>query len=288
MRTLQSRVLIDDIVYPEGIRWFGDRLWFSDILDSRVYAYDPATGEKTVVVELQDRPSGLGFLPDGRLLIAAMNQRQLLRMDHDGPHVLADLSSSTSIINDMVTDAWGRSYIDAHFVGERQGGGIVMVGPDGAQRIVVDDMQAPNGLAIAPDGRTLLVNDLFAHHILAFAIGEDGSLSDRRVFADLGENAPDGLCLDADGAAWVGLPFAGMFRRILDGGAVTHEIACGGRWGIAPVLGGPDRSTLFLATAEVTLEAMPRLIQDPRNARQESRGWIEVVDNPPAPGAGWP
>jgi sugar lactone lactonase YvrE len=288
MKELKSSIVVDDIIYPEGIRWFGGKIWFSDILHSRVYRFDPQSARKEVVVELPDRPSGLGFLPDGRLLIAVMGERKLLRLDPEGPAVVADLSQLCAMINDMVTDVQGRSYIDAHFDNEAEGGGIIMVEPDGAHRTVARDMQMPNGLAITPDGRTLVVNDLFANEILAFDILENGSLANRRTFADLGEYSPDGLCLDSDGGAWIGLPFQGKFRRILEGGRVTHEINCAGKWGIAPVLGGPGRRTLFLATAEVTLEAMPRLIKDPRNARQECRGWIEAVDDAPAPGAGWP
>ena len=144
------------------------------------------------------------------------------------------------------------------------------------------------GLAMSADGQTLVVNDLFANCILAFDILPDGSLANRRIFAELGDRSPDGLCLDADGGAWIGLPFQGKFQRVEEGGRVSHEIDCPGKWGIAPVLGGTDRRTLFLATAQVTLEAMPRLIKDPRNARQECRGWIEMVENPPSAGAGWP
>jgi sugar lactone lactonase YvrE len=288
MEKLQPRIVVEGIVYPEGIRWRDGRVWFSDILDSKVYSHDPQTGRTEVVAELPDRPSGLGFLPDGRLLIATMGERRLLRLDPEGPSLVADLSADCGIVNDMVTDARGRSYLDAHFVDEAEGGGIMLVEPDGAHRVVAADMNTPNGLAITADGRTLVVNDLFANRIYAFEITEEGSLANRRIFADLGDCSPDGLCLDSAGGAWVGLPFEGKFQRIEEGGRVTHEIDCAGRWGIAPVLGGPDRGTLFLATAEVTLEAMPRLIKDPTNARKECRGWIEAVDDPPAPGAGSP
>jgi len=263
-------------------------VWFSDILDSRVYCYDPQTGRKRVVVELSDRPSGLGFLPDGRLLIVGMSERKLLRLDLEGLSVIADLSSDCTMINDMVTDARGRSYIGAHLEEDGEGGGIILVEPDGLHRIVATNMTMPNGLAITADGRTLIVNDLFANCMLAFDVVEDGSLANRRIYADLGDRSPDGLCLDSHGGAWIGLPFQGKFQRVEQGGRVTHEIDCADKWGIAPVLGGPDRGTLFLATAKVTLEAMPRLIKDPRNARQECRGWIEEVTNAPAAGAGWP
>lgn len=288
MEKLQTRVVVDGIVYPEGIRWFAGKVWFSDILDSCVYSFDPRTGRREVAVDLDDRPSGLGFLPDGRLLVAVMGGRKLLRLDPGGPSVLADLSGLCSMVNDMVTDASGRSYVDAHFESESEGGGIILVEPDGGFRVVAEGLNTPNGMAVSADGKRLVVNDLFGNRIYTFDIGEDGSLSGRKLFADLGDCSPDGLCLDSEGGAWVGLPFQNRFRRILEGGEVTHEIDCTGRWGIAPVLGGEGRRTLFLATAEVTLEAMPRLIADPTNARDECRGWIEAVGDAPAPGAGWP
>jgi sugar lactone lactonase YvrE len=166
--------------------------------------------------------------------------------------------------------------------------GIIMVEPSGVYRIVAYDMKGPNGLAITADGKTLVANDLQANNILAFEIAADGSLANRRIFADLGSDSPDGLCLDAEGAVWVGLPFQGKFRRIKEGGEVTHEITYENKWGIAPVLGGADRRTLFLCTAEVTLEKIVKLMQDQRDARKECRGWIEVVEGIEVPGAGWP
>ncbi len=285
METLQSRIVVDGLIYPEGIRWAQDKVWFSDMFARRVYAHDPRTGETEVVAETDDLPSGLGFLPDGRLLIATMRDRKLLRLDPEGLTTVADLSSVSDLLNDMVVDARGRAYMDFYI---RGGGGLILVEPDGGWRIVADDMTSPNGLAVTDEGRTLVVNDLGANRILAFDIAEDGGLSGRRTFADLGDCSPDGLCLDADGGAWVGQPFQGRFRRIVEGGEVTHEIAYGAKWGIAPVLGGPDRRSLFLCTAEISLEAIQRLMCDPTDARTQSRGWIEVVDSIQTPGAGRP
>ena len=285
METLQSRIVVDGLIYPEGIRWAQDKVWFSDMFARRVYAHDPRTGETEVVAETDDLPSGLGFLPDGRLLIATMRDRKLLRLDPEGLTTVADLSSVSDLLNDMVVDARGRAYMDFYI---RGGGGLILVEPDGGWRIVADDMTSPNGLAVTDEGRTLVVNDLGANRILAFDIAEDGGLSGRRTFADLGDCSPDGLCLDADGGAWVGQPFQGRFRRIVEGGEVTHEIAYGAKWGIAPVLGGPDRRSLFLCTAEITLEAIQRLMRDPSDAPTQSRGWIEVVDGVEVAGAGSP
>jgi sugar lactone lactonase YvrE len=286
MQTLHSRILIEGLIFPEGIRWHQGRLWFSDILDFKIYSHDPGAGRTDVVATTQDRPSGLGFLPDDSLLIATMGERQLLRLGPNGLETHADLKPRCNLLNDMVVDTQGRAYVDAHFTDER--GGLIMVEPTGRYRIVADDMKSPNGLAITADGKTLIVNDLFAYTITAFDITEQGSLTHQRMFAKLDGDSPDGLCLDAEGAAWVGLPFQGKFRRFKPGGEVTHEIACANKWGIAPVLGGPDRRTLFLCTAEVTIEEIVKLMRDPRDARKTCKGWIEAVEGIAVPGAGRP
>jgi sugar lactone lactonase YvrE len=289
MQNLRSDVVVDGLIYPEGIRWQAGRVWFSDILDRKVLAYDPETRRTEVVVETPDRPSGLGFLPDGRLLIVAMGERKLLRLDPDGLAVAADLSGLALRLNDMVVDGQGRAWLDAALAEDGSNGGLILVEPGGGARVVAEGLREPNGLAVTADGRTLVVNELMGCRIYAFDIGADGSLTNRRVFADLGDASPDGLCLDAEGAAWVGQPFQNRVRRIREGGEVTHEIACGeGRWGIAPVLGGPDRRSLYICTAEVTLDTIVRLLHDGGEARRECRGWIEAVADVDVPGAGWP
>lgn len=288
MKTLQPKIVVDGLIYPEGIRWSQDRVWFSDVLDLKVYTYDPMTRRTAVVVQTEDLPSGLGFLPDGRLLIATMRERKLLRLEADGLKTVADLRPLCEMLNDMIVDAQGRAYLDSHFSLAADGGGIIMVEPSGDYRIVADNMKAPNGLAITADGRTLIANDLLANSLVAFDIAPDGGLANRRIFANLGSDSPDGLCLDAEGSAWVGLPFQGKFRRIKEGGEATHEISYENKWGVAPVLGGSDRQTLFLCTAEVALEDMPGLLKDPRDARTKCKGWIEAVEGIEVPGAGRP
>jgi sugar lactone lactonase YvrE len=285
---LRPKNVVDNIIYPEGIRWGQGKVWFSDILDSTVYCFDTGWKRLKAVVRLDDRPSGLGFLPDGTLLIATMRERKLLRFDRNGLRLHADLGGACDLLNDMVTDARGRSYVDSHFDAGAGSGGIILVEPDGSHRVVASGMKTPNGLAVTADSKKLIVNDLFDNRIFAFDIADEGGLENQRIFADLGDRSPDGICLDAEGAVWVGLPFQGKFQRIRQGGEVTHEIPCGSKWGIAPVLGGADRRTLFLCTAEVSLEAMPRLIQDPANARNECKGWIEAVETIEVPGAGYP
>jgi sugar lactone lactonase YvrE len=289
MKTLQSKVVVDGIVYPEGIRWNQGKIWFSDILDRKVMTYDPQTGQTAVVLEPEDLPSGLGFLPDGRLLVVTMRKRQLLRLEPDGAlTVVADMAHLGEILNDMVVDPQGRAYVDCHFANHDDGGGIILAEPGGACRIVAKDMNAPNGMAITPDGKTLIANDLLANSLVAFDIAADGSLENRRVHRSLGGDSPDGICLDAEGGAWVGLPFQNRFRRIGANGAYTHEIECPSKWGTAPALGGPDRKTLYLCVARVKMEDMAALLQDPTDARARCQGWIEVVEGIEASGVGWP
>jgi sugar lactone lactonase YvrE len=287
MQTLTSKVVLDGIRYAEGPRWHAGRLWFSDMLASTVWTYDPATDVREVAAKTPDKPSGLGFLPDGRLLVATAGTRQLLRRDPGGLAIVADLSGVCDSLNDMVVDAQGRAYVDAYFMGGAPRGAVILVRPDGVFRTVAPDLMTPNGLAITPDGRTLVVNDLSACKLLAFDIAGDGSLSGQRVFADLDGRSPDGLCLDAEGGAWVGLPFQGRFQRIREGGEVTHEIAYPDRWGVAPALGGPDRRTLYLCTAQVKVEDLIAALHDPAPAPDVSRAWIEAVEVD-VPGAGWP
>lgn len=290
MKSLQSKIVVDDIIYPEGIRWHQGKVWFSDILDFKVYTYDPNTNHSEVVVELSDRPSGLGFLPDGRLLIATMSECKLLRLDADGLKTVADLSSICTSLNDMIVDPAGRAYIDKYDMspGREMTGGIVMVEQSGRHRIVNDTMKVPNGLAITPDGNSLIAADLSANRIVSFQIAADGSLVHEQTFADLGSDSPDGICLDAAGAVWAGFPFQGRVRRVERGGKVTHEIDYGRKWGIAPVLGGTDRRTLFVCTADVTLEKLVHLMEHPEGAKSHCRGWIEAVAGLEVPGIGWP
>jgi sugar lactone lactonase YvrE len=288
VKALTSQVVIDDIIYPEGIRWAQGRVWFSDMFARRVYAYDPATGITDVAAQTEDLPSGLGFLPDGRLLIVGMRERQLLRRDPDGLTVAADLSPLSELLNDMVVDAHGRAYVDGHFERDTEGGGILLAEPDGRCRVVAGDMKAPNGLAITPDGSTLIANDLLANALFAFDIQANGDLTNRRVHLDLGDRSPDGLCLDLDGGVWIGLPFQNRMQRIGPDGQVTHEIDCGDKWGIAPVLGGADRKTLFFCTARVAIDDMIGLLKDPTHAKSRCRGWIEAVDGIEVAGAGRP
>ena len=284
MATLTPKVLLDGIVFPEGPRWHKGKLWFSDIHAHKVMTVDEQ-GHAEVVVTVPERPSGLGWLPDGRLLVVSMRNQQLLRLDPDGLHTVADVKSLVKgDINDMVVDAQGRAYIGSMgydlFAGEAPApGNVVMVTPDGKARVVADYLEFPNGPVITPDHKTFIVAETWGHRLAAFDIALDGSLAGRRVFAELGEGMPDGICLDAEGAVWVSSPLTHEFLRVKQGGAVAERVTLSdGKLAIACMLGGEDRRTLFLLIAETSLEDL---------MKGKSKGYIETV-RVDVPGAGLP
>jgi sugar lactone lactonase YvrE len=269
--------LCDDLVFGEGPRWHEDRLWFSDMHGEVVWKVD-LSGRRELVVELPGRkPSGLGFLPGGDLLIVSMLDRQVLCFDGSELSVHADLASLVPDgINDMVVDANGRAYVGSFPPPSAPSGVIVLVEPDGSARVAAEDVIFPNGSVITPDRRTLIVAESLGRCLTAFDIGADGSLSGRRVFADLPGLGPDGTCLDAEGAVWAAMPLARQFQRILPGGEVTEVVTVDDRMAIACALGGPEGCTLFLLTA---LEHAPSLLDGTREARIDT---LEVA----VPGAG--
>jgi sugar lactone lactonase YvrE len=280
MAELTSTVLLDGIVFPEGPRWHAGRLWFSDIHGHKVIALTPE-GEREDVADVPQRPSGLGFLPDGTLLIVSMVDGLLLRKDDGGLSTVADLSSyGSGGLNDMVVDAHGRAYVDTYGVGgDRRNGGIILVKPNGEVSLAVQGLTFPNGLVITQDGGTLIAAETMGHRLTAFDIEADGALSNQRVWAELGEVTPDGICVDSEDCVWVGSPFTGEFIRVREGGEVTDRLPTPGKWAVACALGGEDRRTLFCLTAETTMDDLFK--------HGKAKGWIETAQVPVA-GAGWP
>ena len=250
----RTKPLLGGLRFPEGPRWHDDAFWFSDMHAKRVIRTD-LEGHWQTVVEVPAQPSGLGWLPDGRLLVASMHDRRLLRLDGDRLTEVADLTDFTSFhINDMVVDAEGRSYV-GNFGFDLLGGAepspaeLVMVTPGGEVKVVAEDLMFPNGTVITPDGSTLVVGESFGYRLTAFDVGVDGSLSNRRVWAELGEGMPpDGCCLDAEGAIWVSIPTRSEVIRVREGGEVTNRIPVETDT-FACMLGGPERRTLFVCTA---------------------------------------
>ncbi|MGH7788554.1 MAG: SMP-30/gluconolactonase/LRE family protein [Candidatus Binatia bacterium] len=274
--------ILDGLCFGEGPRWHDGKLWFSDMHALWVMTVDSA-GRAEKIVEVPGHPSGLGWTADGRLLVVSMEDRRLLRLDPSGLTEVADLSQLASFhCNDMIVDARGRAYI-GNFGFDLYGGvapvptNLVLVEPDGRTRVVADELMFPNGTVITPDGRTMIIGESFAARLTAFDIEPDGSLANRRVWAQLQGDVPDGICLDAEGAVWVASPLSHSVLRVRQGGEVTHRIAVE-KQAFACMLGGPQRRTLFICTASDGAPATSQALRD---------GRIEIVEVD-VPGAGLP
>ncbi len=250
--------LVDGLGFAEGLRWRGDRLWFSDFLTRKVQTTDPG-GNLEWVGFVPGQPSGLGFAPDGTPLVVSMLDRRLLAVGHEQLSVVADLRSLADFpCNDMLVDGHGNAYIGTfthelwyEAAAPAAASPLLLVRPDGQVSVAADDLAMANGIALLPGGRTLVVAETAARRLTAFDVAGDGSLSGRRLFADLGEYHPDGICADANGDIWVGGLYGEAFLHVRDGGAVLCTIPTPGRWAVACALGGSDGRRLFCATATV-------------------------------------
>jgi sugar lactone lactonase YvrE len=277
-------VLLDGLAFPEGPRWHDDRLFFSDQHDGRVLAMD-AEGNAQTIAEVPQQPSGLGWLPDGRMLVVSMIDKRVLRQETNGTLVEhADLSAlAPGQCNDMVVDGSGRAYV-GNFGFDMYGGEhardtcVIAVEPDGRAQVAAEGLAFPNGSVITPDGRTLLVGESMSARISAFDIAPDGSLSNHREWAKLDGITVDGMCLDAEGAIWAACPFTGRCVRVVEGGAVVDEVKGTHPGTFACMLGGPERRTLYLCTAPSHI---------PEQSRGAHEGRIEAVAVD-VPGAGLP
>ena len=260
----KTQFLTGGIYFGEGPRWRDGRLWFSDFYAHAVKSVSLA-GDLRTEFEIDDQPSGLGWRPDGSMLIVSMTKRQVLRRAPDGAiTVHADLSHIAAFhCNDMVVDSTGGAYvgnfgfnldaeIDARGVpsvlADHPTAKLAYVAPDGQTRIAAEDMHFPNGPVITPDGKTLILGETLAGVLTAFDIGENGDLSNRRVWASTSPRVPDGIALDAAGAIWVANPIAPECVRIAQGGEVLEVIETDQPC-YACMLGGDDGKTLFMLTA---------------------------------------
>ncbi len=277
------RTLAGGLCFGEGPRWHDGALWCSDMHAHEVLKIS-ADGDRTVVARVPNRPSGLGWLPDGRLLIVSMTDRRLLVLEDDGLHVHSDLSElAAAPCNDMVVDAAGRAYV-GHFgfdlfaaKPERRSAELLLVEPDGVARVAASDLEFPNGTVITPDGHTLIVAESMGRRLTAFDVSEDGSLSARRIWADLDDAVPDGVCLDADDGIWVASPSERQAFRVIEGGSVTERINLPDP-AFACMLGGHDGRTLHILTAASS---------EPEVCRADRTGRILTV-RVNAPRAGFP
>lgn len=280
-RVRELSVVLDGYSYLECPRWRDGRLWVSDFYTNQVVATD-GRGSAEVIAEVPGQPSGLGFLPDGRALIVSMRDHRILARDDAGQlSEHADLSGAVSgMPNDMVVDESGRAFV-GNFGFDLMGGAplryatLTRVDPDGTVTTVAEDLGFPNGMVILPGG-VLLVAETFAGRITAFDIGEDGGLSNRRVWAQFGETpqtddvgeaverlqvGPDGICADAEGAIWVADALHARVIRVREGGEIVDEISTG--MGVfACMLGGEDGRTLFLCAAPSFAEHERRPVRE--------------------------
>ena len=252
VRDLESKTVADGLTYGEGPRWHDGKLWFSDMHADTVRTLD-SEGVLGVGASAH-HPSGIGWTPEGDLLVTTLDDAVLSRITADGPEVYCDLSGLGLSLNDMVATPDGRVYVDVYT--ERGAGAphgdIALVRPDGTAQVVATGLVTPNGMAVTPDGTMLIASETFGNRLHAWTIQADGSLTDQRVFADLGERMPDGICLDVEGGVWVGCFLSGEFLRVLDGGEITDRVPTGESWAVAPALGGPDMRTLYLVINDTT------------------------------------
>ena len=274
--------LLDGLTFGEGPRWHGGKLWFSDFYDHQVRTVDES-GKAETIVEVAGRPSGLGWRPDGTLLIVSMTDRRLMRFAGGKLSVEAELAPlATGHCNDMVVDGMGRAYVgnfgyDRHAGEELRPAALIRVDPDRSVHKAADGLMFPNGTVITPDGKTMIVAETFAKRLTAYDVAADGTLSNRRVWAETPTCNPDGICLDAEGGIWVTGAFTHRMVRVLEGGQVTHDMDLGPRSAYACMLGGADRRTLFVITNSGSGPATAE--------KREGRIEIMRVD---VPGAGLP
>ena len=269
-------LLLDGLDFGEGPRWRDGQLWYSDFFQHRVYTVT-ADGRRETVLDLGDeQPSGLGWLPDGDLLIVGMLGRRILRYNGTGVRVHAELGHiATSHCNDMVVDHQGNAYVGNfgfdYGAGQASvGAALALVRPDGSTLAVAEDLQFPNGAVITPDGTTLVVGETFASRYTAFTISADGTLSDRRTWAEVPGRMPDGCCLDTAGGIWFADAIRTEVIRVVEGGEITDAIEVPQR-AFACMLGGNKGTTLFVITAP----------SDPQGGLSPGQGavWSVEVDS---------
>ena len=278
----EPRTLLTGLMFGESPRWHDGRLWFSDMGAQEARSVD-LDGNSEVVASVPAMPMGIGWLPDGRMLIVSARDGRLLRIEHDGS--LATHADLTGLErhpwSDMVVDGRGNAYVgNVGFDfpgGEFAPGILALVRPDGSATRVADGIAFANGMAVTPDNATLILAESYGNRLTAFDVAEDGGLSNRRVWADLGGGVPDGICLDAEGAVWYSDVPNKRCVRVREGGEELETVQLD-RGCFACALGGDDRRTLFMMAAEFS-----------STAAMSGQRTGQVLTTPaPAPAAGWP
>ena len=245
--------LIEGLRFPESPRWGEGCLWFSEKRAKRIVCVDNGTIINTL--DVPGEPGGLGWDPEGRLLVVSMGDQRILRLEGHG--LLKEFAHLSELVrgkcNDMVVDQRGRAYVGDFGYDLLSGedpapGHLVMVDLEGSARLVADDLGFPNGVVIHEERRLLIVAESAAGRLTAFTVDDDGGLRDRRMFAELGSGIPDGICLDAEGAVWYADPLNCEVVRVEEGGRVLQKISTGQEGAFACVLGGQDGRNLYVCT----------------------------------------
>ncbi|MBP8305672.1 MAG: SMP-30/gluconolactonase/LRE family protein [Burkholderiaceae bacterium] len=283
MNADELRPLVQGLTFTEAPRWHQGRLWFSDFYSHQVLAVT-AAGTLESIVTVPAQPSGLGWRPDGTMLIVSMLDRKLMRLDDGQLIEVADLSGfATGPCNDMVVDCNGNAFVgnfgfDRHRGEAERPATLMRVDPQGRVTAAATELMFPNGSVITPDGGRMIVAETMGQRLTAFALGADGLLTQRSVFASLTGHFPDGICLDAEGAIWVADARGPHLLRVREGGAIVQRIALPpGRHAFACMLGGEDRRDLYVCTASGSGPA----------AAQRRNAGIDVI-RVEVPGAGRP
>lgn len=251
---MKTKILLSGLKFPEAPRWRNGKLFFSDFIGKKVFCVDQK-GNLEVIVEMQDSPSGLGFLNDGRMLIVSMQRRYLMRLDPEGLKIQADLSNFTKYnCNDSVTDTRGRTYVGnwgtKSLDSPAEPTCIILVTKDGEARVVAENLIFPNGCIVTPDCKSFIVAETFGGRLTVFDIENSGNLNNRRIWAEFKDFTPDGICLDEEGAIWVANPSKAEVLRVLEGSEITATIKVKDTSVYACALGGDDGKTLFLCTSQ--------------------------------------
>ena len=283
--------LMKGLTFGEGPRWHENKFYFSDFYSHKVYSLD-LSGKHEVIVEIPNQPSGLGWTPDGTMLIVSMKDRKLMSFKDGQLKERADLNEFSGFhCNDMVVDIDGNAFIgnfgfNTYDGEEIKPTNLILVRPGEEPVLAADNLFFPNGTVITPDNKTLIVGETYAARLTAFDKSEDGSLSNRRIWADLKVNAeegtvplPDGMCIDEEGAIWVASPSTAEVIRVHEGGMISERIPVQTN-AFACMLGGEDRRTLFICTSNGSGV-------DPEAALREKSGKIEITQVD-VPGCGKP
>ena len=278
----QVRTVLDGLAIGESPRWHEGRLWLCNWGAAEVIAVDPHGRFEVIAKVPTSLPFSIDWLPDGRLLVVSGREARLLRRQADGSlAVHADLSPLADTCNEIVVDGRGGVYVNGGRgdpMGSDFSGLILHIAPDGSARQVADAIAFPNGMAVTPDNATLIIAESHGRRLTAFDIAADGGLSNRRVWADLGDGYPDGICIDAEGCVWYADVPNRRCVRVREGGEVLATVEAD-RGCFACMLGGADGRTLFIAAAE--WRGMDKMFDGPRSG-------VLLAADAPAPGAGWP